>query len=118
MILTGVARLGRDIEVRHTATGETIGLLALAFNYGKKDDSGNRQTQWIDALLLGDRCEKLQQYLLKGTQVSVVLEDPHIEAYTKKDGTADSSLRALVGSLEFVGSRQKMNLSTSKEELN
>ncbi len=104
MILSGVARLGRDIELRHTASGETVGSLALAWNYGRKGEDGNRPTQWVDASLWGERAEKLKGYLLKGQQISVVLEDPHVEIYEKKDGTMGASLRARVGSIEFCGS--------------
>ncbi|MCK9621984.1 MAG: single-stranded DNA-binding protein [Methylobacter sp.] len=40
MILTGLARLGRDAQVRFTAAGEPVASLALAFSYGKKGDVG------------------------------------------------------------------------------
>lgn len=104
MILSGVTRLGRDIDVRHIASGEIVGSLALAWNYGKKNEDGNRPTQWIEASLWGERAEKLKGFLLKGQQISVVLEDPHVEIYEKKDGTMGASLRARVGSIEFCGS--------------
>jgi single-strand DNA-binding protein len=107
MILSGVARLGRDIEVRHTASGETVGALALAWSYGRKGEDGNRPTQWIDASLWGERAEKLKSFLLKGQQISVVLEDPHVENYEKKDGTTGASLRARVVSIEFCGSARQ-----------
>ncbi len=104
MHLHGLARLGKDMEVRVTPDGTAVGNLALAFNYGRKGQDGNRPTQWIDASLWGDRVEKLAPYMLKGTQISVMLSDPHIETYEKKDGGTGFKLVARVDSLEFASS--------------
>ena len=104
-MLAGLARLGRDMEVRYTQAGEAVGTLSLAYNYGKKGSDGKRPTQWIDAALWGDRVDKLGQYLLKGKLLYVVLDDVHIETYEKKDGTTGSALRARVGQIEFAGGK-------------
>lgn len=106
MILTGLAKLGRDAEVRRLPDGTALANLALAVNYGKKDANGKRPTQWIDATLWGDRAEKLAPYLLKGSSLVVVLDDPHIETY-QKDGVAVPKLVARVSSVEFAGSPAK-----------
>ena len=103
MILTGLARLGRDSEVRFTQGGDAVASLALAFNYGKRAEN---KSQWVDATLWGDRAEKLKDYLKKGTQLSVILSDPHIETYQKKDGTEGIALRATVQHIEFAGKRE------------
>lgn len=104
MHLIGPARLGKDAELRFMADGTPVANLALAFNYGPKDAEGKRATQWIDAALFGDRAQKLQPYLLKGTQIDVHLSDPHIETYTARDGSQGSKLVARLSHLEFVGS--------------
>ena len=107
MILTGLARLGRDAEVRFTPQGDPVANLALAFNYGKKGDDGKRPTAWVDAQLWGARAEALAPYLTKGTAVCVVLEDPHIETFERRDGQTGSTLRARVVSLEFASSSER-----------
>lgn len=106
MILTGLARLGRDADVRFTAGGEPVASLALAFSYGKKGDDGNRPAQWVDAALWGKRAEALSPYLQKGSLVSVVLSDPHIEVYTDRAGGERSKLVARVLDIELAGGRQ------------
>lgn len=104
MILTGIARIGRDAEIRYTPNGDAVCNLSLAFAYGyKPKDGGYRPSQWIDASLWGKRAESLGSYLTKGTMVSVVLEDPHIEEFEKRDGQRGSKLAARVVSLEFAG---------------
>lgn len=105
MIVTGIARLGRDAEVRYTANGDAVASLALAYNYGKKE-GGKQPTQWVDASLWGKRAEALAQYLTKGTLISVVLSDVHVETYQKKDGTEGQSLRARVLEVEFAGGKR------------
>lgn len=105
MILTGIARLGRNAEIRYAGDGTAVANLALAYNYGKKDGEGKRPTQWIDASLWGERATKLEQYLLKGQQLCVVLDDVSVHTFDKKDGTTGTSLRARVVSIEFAGSR-------------
>jgi single-strand DNA-binding protein len=104
MHLIGPARLGKDAEVRFMPDGTAVANLALAFNYGPKDADGKRATQWVDAALFGDRAQKLQPYLLKGTQIDVHLSDPHIELFTKSDGSPGQKMVARLSHLEFVGS--------------
>lgn len=107
MILTGLARLGRDAEVRYTPDGMTVANLSLAYNYGKKGDDGKRPAQWVSASLWGERAEKLAEYLTKGTLLNVVLEDIHIEEYARKDGDTGNTLKARLSSLEFAGGKRE-----------
>jgi len=107
MFLIGLARLGRDCELRYTTDGKAVTNLALAFNYGMKDGNGNRPTQWVDASLFGDRAAKLAQYLTKGTQLELHLSDVHVETYQKNDGSTGSKLVGRVHHLEFAGGGQR-----------
>lgn len=104
-VTTGVFRLGRDAEVRYLPDGTPVATLSLATNYGRKDEDGKRPTQWIDAGLWGERANKLAPMLERGRAVFVVLEDIHMETWTKQDGTTGHKLVARVGNIELVGSR-------------
>lgn len=106
MILTGLGRLGRDVVVRQGPDGTAVANLAIAYNYGKKDDQGNRATQWIDAALWGERATKLAEYLKKGTQLDVVLSDVAVNTFQKSDGSTGTSIKARVISLEFAGTKR------------
>lgn len=97
----GLARLGKDAEIRYLPNGDAVANLALAFSYGKKDESGKRPTQWVDATLWGKRAEALAQYLTKGTQVVAYLENVRIETYEGKNGQG-SKLVANVADLELI----------------
>lgn len=103
MIITGICRIGRDCELRRTPNGDAVTNLSLAFNYGQKDQqTGNKPTMWIEGSLWGKRAEALAPYLLKGTQVSIVAEEPHIETYEGKNGPG-SKLVARIMSIDFAG---------------
>lgn len=103
MLLTGLARLGRDAVLRNAGDSQVLGL-SLAMNYGRRGEDGNRQTQWIDAALWGTRAEKLEQHMTSGKLLYVVLEDVHIEEFTDRDGATRSKLAARVVDVEFAGS--------------
>lgn len=104
MIAYGLARLGRDCEVRFTAEGEAVATLSLAFTYGRKGPDGKRPTQWVDGALWGKRAEALAPYLLKGGQVSVTLEDVHIQEFKKGDGTPATKLAGRVLAIDLASS--------------
>ena len=102
MILTALARLGKDAELRQTPKGDAVCKLALAINYGRKGDDGNRPTQWVEASLWGQRAESLAPHLQKGKLIYVVVEEPHIETYEGKNGQGHK-LVGRIASLEFAG---------------
>lgn len=104
-LLFGMCRLGRDAELRNTPNGDPVANLALAFNYGKKQD-GKQPTQWVQASLWGKRAEALAQYLTKGSAIVVTLSDVHVEMYDK-NGEQRAALRARVDDLEFAGGGQQ-----------
>jgi len=101
MKLIGIARLGRDVDVRHTANGKAVASLWMAYDYGLKDESGARKTQWVAATLWGEQATRLQPYLLKGTALNVVCRDVHIEVYDGGRG-AEPKLVGTIADIEFV----------------
>ena len=98
----GVARIGRDVELRYTAQGEAVAGLSLAFSYGRKGEDGKQQTQWVAASLWGKRAEALAPYLAKGHQIGVTLEDVHIETYQGSNGEGHK-LVARVLDVQLIG---------------
>lgn len=102
----GLARLGRDAEVRFTNDGTPVASLSLAFSYGKKGQDGKRPTQWVDGSLWGARAEALAPYLTKGAMVVAYLDDVHIETYQGRNGEGHK-LAGRVTDLELVPTGQR-----------
>jgi single-strand DNA-binding protein len=107
MKANGLARIGKDAEVRFTPGGTPVANVSLAFTYGKKGDDGKRPTQWVDASLWGQRAESLAPYIKKGGQIVAYLEDVSIQTYVKGDGTSATKMVARLVDLEFVSSGEQ-----------
>ncbi len=102
----GLARIGRDVELRRTGGGDAVASLSLAFSYGRKGEDGKRPTQWVDAALWGKRAEALAPYLLKGGLVAVTLEEVHIETFQGSNGPGHK-LVGKVLDIELAGGGEK-----------
>lgn len=100
--LIGLARLGRDCELRTTQDGTPVASLSLAMDYRAGRE---KETQWVDGALWGKMAETLTQYLVKGKLVCVTLDDVHIEEYPKRDGGTGTKLVGRVSKLELAGGR-------------
>ena len=111
----GVARIGRDAEVRYTASGDAVVSLSLAFEYGKKVDN-KKPVQWVDAALRGKRGEAMAPYLLKGQQVGVTLDEVHIETFQKGDGSQGFKLSGKVSNIEFAGSPPQQSAKQPRQD--
>ena len=103
MIMTGLARLGRDPEVRFTSGGKAVMNLAMAFNLGWGE---NQRTTWVKATMWGERAEKLAPYLAKGSLISVIMSEIELESYEGRDGKTYTNLIARVDQIEFAGKKE------------
>jgi single-strand DNA-binding protein len=68
-----LGNLGRDPELRHTASGKAVATLRLATNEQWNDQAGERQerTEWHSVVVWGRQAENCNQYLKKGRTVYV-----------------------------------------------
>jgi single-strand DNA-binding protein len=98
--LFGMARIGKDAEVR-TVGNDSVCNLSLAFSHHDKTAEKGRGTQWVDGSLWGKRAESLAPYLKKGAAVAVTLEDVHIQEYATRDGGTGHKLIGRVVSIEL-----------------
>lgn len=109
----GLARIGRDAEVRYTPSGTAVANVSLAFTYGKKGEDGKRPTQWVDASLWGQRVESAAPHLQKGKQIVAYLEDVNTQSYIKGDGTQQTKMVARLADFEFVSDGSNDNQRTA-----
>lgn len=107
-----VGNLTRDMDVAYTSTGTPIGNFGIAVNDRRKN---NRTGEWedcpnfIECTLFGTRSEKLEQYLTKGTKVSI---DGKLHwSQWEKDGQKRSKIEVFVDNIELMGGRSKSNQS-------
>jgi single-strand DNA-binding protein len=112
----GLARIGREVEVRYTTGGEAVANISLAFTFGKKGADGNRPTQWVDASLWGKRAETLAPYLKKGSQIVAYLDDVSVQTFTKGDGTQATKMVGRIVDLELISSGEAQHQPAPKPQ--
>jgi single-strand DNA-binding protein len=68
-----VGRLGRDPEMRYTASGSAVANFSLATDEFWKDQNGERQrrTEWHNIVVWSKLAETCSQYLTKGKLVYI-----------------------------------------------
>jgi len=103
VILLG--NLTRDVELRHTQSGQALGKFGMAVNRKWKSEGGEQKetTCFVDLTVWGRQAEVLSQYVKKGSQLFVQgrLEYSTWEA---EGGGKRSKLEVTVENFQFVGS--------------
>lgn len=75
---------------------------SLAVSKRQKGADGKPLTLWVDCALWGARADSLQQYIQKGTKLSV--SGPvDVELFTKDDGQAIPKMTLMVNELTLQG---------------
>lgn len=88
--------LGKDLDLRVTPNGKSVGSFPLPVKqgYGQYE-----KVSWVDCKLLGDRADKLAQYLLKGKPVTV--QGEFVLETWEKDGVKHSKPVVIVNNLDM-----------------
>ena len=99
-----LVRLGADAEIRDSENGKFLSLSA-AYDYRSK---GEDRTQWLDLVFAGNRAEKVQPYLKKGTQIIAYVDDLHVgTVFERANGSKDAPLRGRLVNFEFAGAKKE-----------
>src|SRR5574337_338938 len=68
-----IGNLGRDPEMRYTASGTAVTQFSVAVNRNTRDESGEwkKETEWFRVVLFREQAERSAEWLRKGTKVYV-----------------------------------------------
>ncbi|MCD6186670.1 MAG: single-stranded DNA-binding protein [Desulfuromusa sp.] len=99
-----VGNLGKDPELRYTASGKAVATFSLATTSSFKDREGNKQTEWHNIVAWGQLAEICGKYLHKGKQVYV---EGRIQnrSYDDRDGNKRYISEVVVNEMQMLGSR-------------
>ena len=66
-----IGNLGKDAELRYTASGTPVASCRIATTERYNDREGNKKedTQWHDIVIWGKTAEAIHSYLVKGKQI-------------------------------------------------
>lgn len=103
----GIGNLGRDPEMRYTASGEAICNFSIACTDSWKDkQTGEKkeQTEWVRISFFGKLAEIAGQYLKKGSQVYIE-GSLRTRKWTDKDGQERYTTEIRGDEMKMLGSR-------------
>ena len=107
MPVSDFGRIGRDAELRFTASGDAVCSVPVAVDYGRKGQDGKKPTQWYEVTLWGKQAEGLAEYLTKGKQVFFTGTDLRVETFQKGDGTSGVKLVCRCSEIKFASDGQQ-----------
>jgi single-strand DNA-binding protein len=102
-----LGNLGRDPEMRYSASGDAIASFSIATTETWKDKGGQKQekTEWHRITAFGKLAEIAGEYLKKGSSVYV---EGRIQSneYTDKEGVEKVSYGVVIDKLQMLGGKQ------------
>lgn len=107
--LTISGNLGRDAELRSTASGTQVLSFSVCVNNRRKNSQTGQwedKPNWVDCVMYGSRAESVSEYLAKGSHVTVAgrLNQRTWEA---KDGSKRSKLEVVCEDIDFSGGNRE-----------
>lgn len=68
-----IGNLGRDPEMRYTASGTAVTQFSVAVNRNTRDENGEwkKETEWFRVVLFREQAERSAEWLRKGTKVYI-----------------------------------------------
>ena len=110
-IITITGNVGKDIEIRSMANGgDPVGAFSVADSQGK-----DKPTIWWHCDLWGKRATALQQYIVKGQQVTVAGNVTERE-WTDKEGQTRKTMSIRVIDIALQGGKRECSAPSSQTE--
>lgn len=103
IILMG--RLTRDPELRRTQSGTAVASFSLAVDRDYKDQSGEKETDFIDIVAWRNTAEFVSKYFTKG-RMAVVEGRLQIRDWTDKEGGRRRSAEVVAENIYFGDSKR------------
>jgi single-strand DNA-binding protein len=112
-----IGRMTKDIDIRQTTSGTTVGRFTLAVDRFGKDKGAD----FINCIAFEKKAEVLQMYTHKGSKIAVIGRI-QTGSYTNKDGQKVYTTDVIVNEIEFCESRkeepkEEKDISSLEEDL-
>lgn len=104
--VTMIGNLTRDVEIKYTASGTTIGTFGLASNRRfKQNDELKEEVCFVDIVVFGKQAENAAQYVRKGSQV-LISGRLQQRRWETEDGQKRSKHEVVAESIVFLNSKK------------
>lgn len=115
-----VGHLGRDPEMRYTASGKAVTSFSLATSQKYTGSTGQavEETIWFRVSVWGKQAESTNQYLKKGSLVLVEGrfkpdDKGNPRLWTRQDGTSAASYEVIASIVKFLSSKGDASSGTA-----
>lgn len=98
-------RLVADPELRHTQQGTPVASFRIAVDRDYKNQSGNRETDFINIVAWRGTGEFVSRYFTKG-RMAIVEGRLQVREYTDKDGNRRHATEVVANNIYFGDSRK------------
>ena len=97
-----IGNLGKDVDLRHTPSGQAVATFSLATNEKyMKDNTPVNKVEWHTVVAFGKQAEICNQYLHKGSQVHVEGKI-QTRSWDDKDGNKKCKTEIIVTHITFL----------------
>lgn len=103
-VVTIMGRMTRDPELRKTGSGKSVASFSLAVERDRKNESGDRDVDFIDCVAWGQTGDFVSKYFQKGS-MAVVSGRLQIRTWTDKDGNRRRAAEVIAENVYFCSSR-------------
>lgn len=102
-----IGRLGRDPEMRYTPDGKAVASFSVAVNAGYGE---HKKTLWVRVSAFGKLAENCNEYLRKGSAVSVegtlnCDDSGNPKMFSRANGTQGASYEMIAREVTFLDSK-------------
>nr|WP_297175250.1 single-stranded DNA-binding protein [uncultured Agathobaculum sp.] len=106
-----MGRLTRDPELRHTQSNMAVCSFSLAIDRGRKDQNGERQTDFIDCVAWGRQAEFVTQWFTKG-MMAIVVGRIQSRRWTDQNGNNRTSIEVNCDEVSFGETKKSRESNT------
>lgn len=112
-----IGRLTKDIELKSTAKGDSVGSFTLAVNRKFTNQQGEREADFINCVVWKKPAEAMAKYTQKGSQVGI---EGRIQTrnYENQQGTRVYVTEIVVSQVTFIGSNNTGQNEQSNQSAN
>lgn len=115
--ITIMGRLTKDPELRRTQSGTAVTSFSLAVDRDFKNQSGEKETDFIECVAWKNTAEFVSKYFQKG-RMAVVSGRLQLRDWTDKEGTKRRIAEIIADNVYFADSKQDQKQESNQDNLN
>ena len=115
--ITIMGRLTKDVELRRTGSGIAVAYFTLAVDRDRKNEAGEKETDFIDCNAWRSTGEFVSKYFQKGS-MAIVSGRLQIRTWTDKEGNKRRNAEVVADSVYFGDSKRSEQGNSTYQSAN